>query len=492
MSELKKLEHIIKGIDCRVYGQTDVEVNGVVFDSRKIARGNVFVAVRGTQVDGHNYLSEAASKGAVGIICEHFPEDLDDAISKVVVKNSSIALGIAAANFYDNPSEELKVVGITGTNGKTSIATLLYRLFSKLEQKSGLLSTVKNMVGDKEITATHTTPDAVTIQWILKEMVDAGCRYAFMEISSHAIDQNRITGLDIDIAVFTNLTHDHLDYHKDFNSYLKAKKKLFDGLPSHAIALINTDDKHSGILVQNTDATVKTYGVHSLAEYKAKIIENHFDGMLIQIDNTEVWTKIIGEFNASNLLAVYTVARLMGFQKHEILRILSSLDTVEGRFEYVQSNSGVIAIIDYAHTPDALKNVLKTINQIIGDKSQIITVVGAGGDRDKTKRPIMGGIAAELSNKVVLTSDNPRGEEPQVIIDEMMKGVPSNLKNQVLSIADRKEAIRTACMLAKSGDVILIAGKGHETYQEIKGEKHFFSDKKVVSELFMTNNFNLQ
>jgi UDP-N-acetylmuramoyl-L-alanyl-D-glutamate--2,6-diaminopimelate ligase len=355
-----------------------------------------------------------------------------------------------------------------------------------------LLSTVRNLIGQTESPASHTTPDALTIQKMMKEMVDAGCQYAFMEVSSHSIDQQRIAGLNFDVAAFTNITHDHLDYHKTFDAYIRAKKQFFDNLPDTAFALINNDDKHAGVMVQNTDAQVKTFGLHSVADFKVKIIESHFDGMLITIDNTELWTRLIGDFNASNLLAVYSIAILLGAQKEEVLRVLSTLHTVEGRFEYVRSNTGVTAIIDYAHTPDALKNVISTINQIRNDSCQLITVFGAGGDRDRTKRPIMGSIAAENSNKVIVTSDNPRSEDPQTIINEILIGIgPDKIRN-VLAIADRKEAIKTACMMAHTGDVILIAGKGHENYQEIKGVKSHFSDKEVVSEIFMINNINLQ
>ncbi|MBA7517666.1 UDP-N-acetylmuramoyl-L-alanyl-D-glutamate--2,6-diaminopimelate ligase [subsurface metagenome] len=488
----KRLDHIIKDIDCQTTGRIDININKISFDSRKVQSNDLFVAVKGTQVDGHNYLSDAIDKGAIAIICENFPDQLALRATIVQVKDSAEALGMVAANYYDDPSRSLSLVGVTGTNGKTSIVTLLHQLFNKMDQKSGLLSTIHNLVGQKNIQATHTTPDAITIQSLLRKMVDDGCTHAFMEVSSHAIDQKRIQGLDFNVVVFTNLTHDHLDYHNTFEAYLKAKKQLFDDLSSEATALINADDKHSEVMVQNTSATIKTYGLRSMADFKAKIIESHFDGMLVNIENTELWTKVIGEFNASNLLAVYAVANLLGYPKDEILRVISTLGTVEGRFEYLRSDNNITAIIDYAHTPDALKNVLTTINQIRNTGCQLITVVGAGGDRDRAKRPVMGKIAADLSTRVIFTSDNPRSEDPQQIINEMIAGVDDVNRKSTIAITNRREAIRTACMMAHEGDVILIAGKGHETYQEIKGERNYFNDKQVVLEIFMINNVNPQ
>lgn len=485
------LEHIIKGLICTVKGNVTVEVNRITFDSRTVQQGDMFVAVRGTKADGHTFIPIALEKGAVVILCEDFAGNAGD-VSVVIVADSATALGIVAANFYGNPSQKIRLMGVTGTNGKTSVATLSHRLFTEFGFKCGLLSTVRNLIGTKEIPATHTTPDAVGIQSLVKDMVDEGCNYVFMEVSSHAADQKRIAGLHFDIAVFTNLTHDHLDYHKTFDAYLKAKKLFFDSLPSTAFALINTDDKNGRVMVQNTPARVKTYGLRSLTDFKARVIESHFDGMLMSMDNVEVWTKLIGEFNAYNLLAVYGVGRLFGLPKEDILRVLSNMATVEGRFEYIRSNTGVTAIIDYAHTPDALKNVITTINQIRSGSGQLITIIGAGGDRDRTKRPIMGKIAAEFSSRVIFTSDNPRSEDPQQIINEMLTGVEMDKRKNVLAIADRREAIRTACMLASGGDVILIAGKGHETYQEIKGVKNYFNDKQVVSEIFMVSNINPQ
>jgi UDP-N-acetylmuramoyl-L-alanyl-D-glutamate--2,6-diaminopimelate ligase len=486
----KRLEDIIQDLKCNVTGPTDIVVNNIVSDSRAVKKGDLFVAVRGTKVDGHDYISNSLNDGAIAILCEETPSNINVNATIIKVKDSAEALGLVASAYYDHPSKNLKLMGVTGTNGKTSIVTLSHRLFTEFGHKSGLLSTVRNLIGDKEIEATHTTPETLTIHRLMKEMVDSGCTHAFMEVSSHAVDQRRIAGLDFDLAVFTNLTHDHLDYHKTFDAYLKAKKLFFDNLKKDAFALVNTDDKNGRVMVQNTKANVKTFGLRSIADYKAKIIESHFDGMLMTIDNTELWTKLIGEFNASNMLAVYAVANLFGLPKVEILKVLSNLGTVEGRFEYVKSNTGITAIIDYAHTPDALLNVLATINQIRNEKCRLITVVGAGGDRDKTKRPVMGKIASGNSDYTILTSDNPRSEVPEDIINDMLAGIETEKRENVVSIVDRKEAIRTACMLAKEGDVILIAGKGHENYQEIKGVKRYFSDRQVVSEIFSQDKSN--
>ena len=487
----KKLEHIIHKIPCAVIGRRDISIGKITFDSRQVGPGDMFVAVKGTHTDGHEFIEDVIRKGASAVLCELLPDKQPDHVTFIQVDDSARVLGLAVSNYYDNPGSHLKLVGVTGTNGKTSIATLLYRLLTQLGYKSGLLSTVRNMIGEKELAATHTTPDAIAIQSMLKQMVDEGCTHAFMEVSSHAIDQKRISGLEFDIAIFTNLTHDHLDYHKTIEGYLKAKKQLFDSLPASAFALVNSDDRNGKVMVQNSRAKVKTFGVRSVADFKAKIIESHFDGMLVTLDGAELWIKLIGEFNASNVLAVYAAATLLGQPKDEILRIISTLSTVDGRFEYVRSDKGITAIVDYAHTPDALKNVLTTINQIRGQTSQLITVVGAGGDRDKTKRPVMGKISAGLSDRVILTSDNPRSEDPDTIIAEMMEGVLAENRNRVAAITDRREAIKTACMMAKPGDVILIAGKGHETYQEIKGVRNYFNDKQIVSELFQLNKINL-
>jgi UDP-N-acetylmuramoyl-L-alanyl-D-glutamate--2,6-diaminopimelate ligase len=486
----KRLENIIQGLNCIVTGSADIMINNIVSDSRAVKKGDLFVAVRGTKVDGHDYISNSLRDGAVAVLCEEIPPNINTNATIIKVKDSAEALGFVASAYYDHPSKKLKLVGVTGTNGKTSIVTLSHRLFGEFGHKSGLLSTVRNLIGDKEIEATHTTPEALTIHRLMKEMVDSGCTHAFMEVSSHAVDQRRIAALDFDLAVFTNLTHDHLDYHKTFDAYLKAKKLFFDNLKRDAFALVNTDDKNGKVMVQNTKAKVKTFGIRSIADFKAKVIESHFDGMLMTIDNTELWTKLIGEFNASNLLAVYAVANLLGLPKTEILKVLSNLGTVEGRFEYVKSNTGITAIIDYAHTPDALLNVLGTINQIRNEKCRLITVVGAGGDRDKTKRPVMGKIASGNSDYTILTADNPRSEVPEDIIKDMLAGIETEKRENVVSIVDRKEAIRTACMLAKEGDVILIAGKGHENYQEIKGVKRYFSDRQVVSEIFSQDKSN--
>lgn len=485
------LEHIIEGIGCDVTGRLDIVINRIVFDSRNAASGDLFVAIKGTQVDGHMYIEQVIDKGCAAIVCEVLPENISEAVTYIKVEDSKLALGIASANYYGNPSREIKLLGVTGTNGKTSIVSLLHKMFTGLDVKVGLLSTVRNLVGQVEIAATHTTPDAVSLHSLLREMVDAGCSHVFMEVSSHSIDQKRIAGLEFDVAVFSNITHDHLDYHGTFDNYIRAKKQFFDELPEKATAIVNADDKHSSVMVQNSNARVKTFGLKSLADFKGKIIESHFDGMLLNIDNVEVWTKIIGEFNASNMLAVYASTRTLGYPQDEILRLVSTLNNVEGRFEYLKSNTGIVAIIDYAHTPDAVKNVLDTINQI-RDQGKLITVIGAGGNRDKTKRPVMGKVAAEMSTRVILTSDNPRDEEPQEIISQMMEGVPIEKRSNVLAITDRREAIRTACMLAQEGDVVLVAGKGHETYQEIKGVKKYFSDKQIVSEVFMLNKINLQ
>jgi UDP-N-acetylmuramoyl-L-alanyl-D-glutamate--2,6-diaminopimelate ligase len=488
----KKLEQIIHGIPCEIMGEKELLINHIVFDSRKVKEGDLFVAQRGTHVDGHEYIDGAIRDGAIAILCEKLPEKISENTTFIRVNDSSEALGLAAANYFGNPTRQLKLVGVTGTNGKTSIATLLHRVVTKFGHKAGLLSTVRNLVGEKEIQATHTTPDSIAIQSLMRQMVDEGCEYAFMEVSSHSIDQKRIAGLKFEGAIFTNLTHDHLDYHKTFDAYLKAKKQLFDNLPENAWALVNVDDKNGRVMIQNTKARVKTFAVRSIADFKAKIIESHFDGMLVTIDQVELWIKLIGEFNASNILAVYAGAGLLGFPKDEILKIVSNLGTVDGRFEYVRSNDGITAIIDYAHTPDALVNVLTTINQIRKEGSQLITVVGAGGDRDRTKRPVMGKISAEMSDRVFLTSDNPRSEDPQTIIDEMLAGIDTTQRKCVLCIADRREAIKAACMMAKTGDVILIAGKGHETYQEVKGVKSYFNDKQIVSDIFMMNKINPQ
>jgi len=465
-----------------VVGNTSIAIAAIQFDSRKIASKDVFVAIRGTLVDGHNYIDVAIKQGALVIICETLPTNLVDGITYVEVDNSNKALAIMASNYYDSPSDNLKLVGVTGTNGKTTVTTLLYQLFKNAGYKVGLLSTVKILVDEIEYKATHTTPDSLTINKYLKMMNDAGVEFCFMEVSSHGIHQSRAEGLRFEGGVFTNLSHDHLDYHKTFAEYRDVKKSFFDGLDKHAFALTNADDKNGLVMLQNTAAKKYTYALKGYADYKAQILENEFSGLLLSIDGSEVWTRLIGNFNAYNVLAIYATAELLGLEKVEVLRLISELQSVSGRFQYLVSEEKITAIVDYAHTPDALKNVLETINSIRTKNESLITVVGCGGDRDKTKRPKMAHIASELSSKVIFTSDNPRSEVPEVIIEEMEKGVePQNFK-KTLSIVDRKQAIKTACQLAEAKDIILIAGKGHETYQEINGERFDFDDYKTVQE----------
>jgi UDP-N-acetylmuramoyl-L-alanyl-D-glutamate--2,6-diaminopimelate ligase len=489
---MKKLQDILSDIEYKLIGNPDQDIQRIVFDSRTAQKGDVFVAQRGVAHNGHHFIPQVIAQGVECIFCEDLPDEIPGSCTFVQVKDSHRALGLLATNFYGSPSLHFKLVGVTGTNGKTSIATLLHRLFTQQGYHCGLLSTVRNLVGEKELKATHTTPDAVTINSLMAEMVNEGCDYVFMEVSSHAIDQKRIEGLRFDGAVFTNITHDHLDYHKTFEEYIRVKKSFFDTLSPEAFSIINLDDKHGPVMAQNTKSRVYGYSLSKMAEYKAKILESHFDGTLLVINGKEVWSNLIGVFNASNMLAVYAVAHQLSQDADEVLQQISTLKTVEGRFEYVRSNDGVTAVVDYAHTPDALKNVVATINQIREGGGQLITVVGAGGNRDKTKRPEMAKIAAEGSDKVILTSDNPRFEEPQTIIDDMYAGIDFHQKNKVVCIVDRKEGIRAACMLAKPGDTILIAGKGHETYQEVKGVRSHFSDKEVVSEMLMLNNINKQ
>ncbi len=481
------MEKILKDILYKValtevIGLTDAKISSVEFDSRKVKEDGLFIAVKGLTVDGHEFIDQTIKKGAIAIICEEFPKKKYKGITYLKVKDSSEALAIIASNFYDQPSSKLKLVGITGTNGKTTTATLLYKLFSKLGYKVGLLSTVKNQINDKIIPATHTTPDALELNKLLRDMVAAGCTHCFMEVSSHAVVQKRIVGLNFAGAVFTNITHDHLDFHKTFDEYIKAKKKFFDDLSSSAFALVNKDDSHGMVMLQNTKATKKTFSLKNAADYKCKIIENTFSGLDLTIDGQEIWIKLIGAFNAYNALGIYAVARLLGENKEEILKALSSLDAVEGRFQYTKAPNGTIGVVDYAHTPDALSNVLSTLQDVRASKEKIITVVGCGGDRDKTKRPIMASIACEKSDKVILTSDNPRSEEPAEIIHQMEKGLSLMNKKKSLSIADRREAIKTACQLAQRGDIILLAGKGHEKYQEIKGVKYPFDDMEILTE----------
>lgn len=465
-----------------VIGSTSVQLNAIHFDSRNIKNGCVFVAIKGTVSDGHQFIDRAVEQGAVAVVCESMPEKLKEGVTYVEVDNSSRALAFMASNFYDNPSENLKLVGVTGTNGKTTVASLLYQLFKKAGYKVGLLSTVKIMVDTVEHKATHTTPDSLTINKYLDEMNVAGVEFCFMEVSSHGIHQHRTEGLRFEGGIFTNLTHDHLDYHNTFAEYRDVKKSFFDALPEKAFALVNVDDKNGLVMLQNTKARKFTYALKGYADYKSQILENQFGGLLLKINDSEVWTRLIGNFNAYNILAIYGTAELLGLEKVEVLRLISELESVSGRFQYIISNSKITAIVDYAHTPDALKNVLETINSIRTKNEELITVVGCGGDRDKTKRPKMGHIATALSNKVIFTSDNPRSEDPEIILKEIEKGVePQNFK-KTLTISDRAQAIKTACQMAQPNDIILIAGKGHETYQEIKGVRSDFDDFKIVQE----------
>jgi UDP-N-acetylmuramoyl-L-alanyl-D-glutamate--2,6-diaminopimelate ligase len=461
----------------------NAEVSGICFDSRKVEPGFLFVAVRGTQSDGHDYIGKAITLGARTIVCEKLPDSITEMVTFVTVKNSGNALGIIASNFFDTPSEKVKLTGVTGTNGKTTTATLLYQLFTNLGYKVGLISTVENRIAAEVIPATHTTPDPIQLNQLLNNMVDAGCAYVFMEVSSHAIAQDRIAGLKFSGAIFTNITHDHLDYHKTFENYIKAKKKFFDDLPGDAFALVNADDKRGMVMLQNTKAAKHTFGIKKLTDFKAKVITNSIEGLELEVDGKSVWFKMIGDFNAYNLLGVYSTAVLLGQEPDEVLTQLSSLRGAPGRFEQVNPGAKIIAIVDYAHTPDALQNVLETINQFRTGTEQVITVVGCGGNRDKTKRPLMASIACRLSDKVVLTSDNPRDEDPIQIIQEMQTGIMPSEARKTLVIADREEAIKTACMMAKEKDIVLIAGKGHEDYQEIKGVKHPFDDRKVVERM---------
>jgi UDP-N-acetylmuramoyl-L-alanyl-D-glutamate--2,6-diaminopimelate ligase len=465
-----------------VIGSTNVAIMSISFDSRKIEKDSLFVAVKGTLSDGHKYIDDTITKGAIAILCETIPETVNEKVTYIKVKDTTASLGIIAGNFYDNPSETIKLIGITGTNGKTTTVTLLFNLFKKLGYKVGLLSTVKNQINNEVIPATHTTPDAIQLNALLRQMVDKGCTHCFMEVSSHAVVQNRIAGIHFTGAVFSNITHDHLDYHKTFDEYIKAKKRFFDLLGIDAFALTNKDDANGEVMLQNTKATKKTYSLRSMADFKCKVVENQFSGLLLNIDNNEVWTKLIGSFNAYNLLAVYATAILLKEDKTNVLTTLSTLSSVEGRFQSIRTDNGIIGIVDYAHTPDALVNVLKTIADIRTGNEQVITVVGCGGDRDSAKRPIMAKIACDLSNKVILTSDNPRSEDPNAILKEMQTGVDAVNNKKTISITDRNEAIKTACSYAKPGDIVLVAGKGHEKYQEIKGVKHPFDDMLVLQE----------
>ena len=480
-----KLSELLKNVEVlNILGDIDKEITGVNIDSRRIEEGHLFVAIPGTQTDGHKYIPKAIELGATSILCEQMPEEQIDGVSYIIVESTESVVGIVATRFFGDPSRKLKLVGVTGTNGKTTIATLLYNMFRKFGHKCGLLSTVCNYIEDEAIPATHTTPDPVELNKLLSRMVDAGCEYVFMECSSHAIAQKRIGGLKFTGGLFTNLTRDHLDYHKTFENYRDAKKAFFDNLPKTAFAIINADDKNGSVMVQNCKAQVKTYATRSMADFKARILECHFEGMYLEIDGHEVGVQFIGKFNVSNLLAVYGAAVMLGKAPEDILVTMSTLKSVNGRLDPIRSPEGYTAIVDYAHTPDALANVLNAIHEVLNKKGQVITVCGAGGNRDKGKRPLMAQEAVRQSDRVIITSDNPRFEEPQDIINDMLAGLDQKQMKKVISIPDRREAIRTACMLAQKDDVILIAGKGHENYQEIKGVKHHFDDKEVVHEIF--------
>ena len=480
-----KLSELLKNVDVlNVLGDSEVEISGVNIDSRRIEAGHLFVAIPGTQTDGHKFIPKAIEQGAVAVLCEFFPNKREPGITYIAVESTEDCVGEVATQFYGDPSRKLKLVGVTGTNGKTTIATLLYNMFRKFGHKCGLLSTVCNYIEGEAIPTDHTTPDPIELNKLLAQMVDAGCEYAFMECSSHAIAQKRIGGLNFAGGIFTNLTRDHLDYHGTFENYRDAKKAFFDGLGKDAFAIINADDKNGTVMVQNCKAQIKTYSTRTMADFKAKIIECHFEGMYLDINGKEVGVQFIGKFNVSNLLAVYGAAIMLGEQPDDILLILSTLKSVSGRLEPIRSPEGYTAIVDYAHTPDALQNVLNAIHEVLDGKGFVITVCGAGGDRDKGKRPLMAQEAVKQSDRVIITSDNPRSEDPEDIINDMLEGLDAKQMRKVVSIVDRREAIRTACMMAQKGDVVLIAGKGHEDYQEIQGVKHHFDDKEVVREIF--------
>ncbi len=480
-----KLSETLKTIKTvNIIGSTDIDLTGINIDSRRIKAGHLFVAMKGTQVDGHRFIEKAIELGAIAVLLEDMPDSLHEGVTYIQVASTEDAVGKVATLFYGNPSSKLKLVGVTGTNGKTTIATLLYNMFRKFGYKVGLLSTVCNYIDDEAIPADHTTPDPIELNELLGRMVDAGCEYAFMECSSHAIHQRRIGGLKFTGGIFTNLTRDHLDYHKTFENYRNAKKKFFDDLPKDAFAITNADDKNGMVMVQNTKATVKTYSTQRMADFRAKILECHFEGMYLDIDGREVGVQFIGKFNVSNLLAVYGAAIMLGKKAEDILVVLSTLKSVNGRLEPIHSPEGYTAVVDYAHTPDALENVLLAIHDVLNGKGHVITVCGAGGHRDKGKRPLMAQEAVKQSDKVILTSDNPRDEKPEAIIEDMLAGLTPQQKKKVITIVDRKEAIRTACMMAEKGDVILVAGKGHETYQEINGVKHHFDDHEVLHNIF--------
>jgi len=489
---LRRLQEILNGIKIQnSSGSLDLNIASIEFDSRNVAPKTLFVAVKGTQVDGHIFIDKAIEMGATVIVCNNIPNNPKPQITYIQVDETSQALGQLASNFFNNPSSKLTLVAVTGTNGKTTIANLLFELFRKLGYKAGVLSTIENRIEDQVIGSTHTTPDPVQMNNLMNMMIESGCTHCFMEASSHSIHQNRISGLNFDGGIFTNLTHDHLDYHKTFDEYIKAKKKFFDQLPKETFALTNIDDRNGRIMIQNTKASKRTYSLKSVSDFKAKIIENQFEGLQLNIDGKDIWCKLVGQFNAYNLLAVYAAAVLLGENPENVLTTLSTLEIVDGRFDYFKSPNNIVGIIDYAHTPDALENVLNTINSIRTRNEQLITLVGAGGDRDPEKRRLMGGIAGRFSDKVIITSDNPRSEDPDSIIEEIYKGIALENTSKAISITRRKEAIKTACMLAQPGDIILVAGKGHENYQEVKGVKYPFNDKAILKEYLMikpTNN----
>lgn len=479
---MKKLSEILQGLTFQSVNYCDVEVEKITFDSRAVEPGTLFVAQVGVHVDGHKFIDSAIEKGASVVLCQTLPEHQRSGVVYIQTADSSKALGIAASNFFGNPSQRLKLIGITGTNGKTTTVTLLQRMFRQLGYSVGMLSTVVNKIDEQEIPSTHTTPDAIELNSLLRQMADHGCEYCFMEVSSHAIVQQRIAGLHFVGGIFSNITHDHLDFHKTFADYIAAKKSFFDHLPATAFALTNIDDRNGMVMLQNTAASKHTYSLQSVADFSCRIVENTLQGLLLSIDGKEVWTRLVGRFNAYNLLAIYATARLCGISQNEALTVLSTLQAAEGRFEYV-NGSGKMAIVDYAHTPDALKNVLQTINDIMSDDQRLIVVVGCGGDRDALKRPVMAKIAAEMCNTLILTSDNPRTEDPERILDDMEAGLNTAQKENALRITDRRQAIKTACSLAKNGDIILVAGKGHEKYQEVNGVRHHFDDKEELNNI---------
>ena len=474
-----RINELLKNIECDIVNNNNIDIKHITFDSRNIEVDTLFVAQVGVHVDGHNYIASAIEKGAVAVVCEQMPETIAPNVVYIKTADSNKALGYIASNFYDNPSRKLKLIGITGTNGKTTTVTLLHQMFRQIGYHTGLISTIVNKIDEKEIASTHTTPDAINLNKLLWQMVDNGCEYCFMEVSSHAIVQNRIGGLEFFGGIFSNITHDHLDFHKTFAEYISAKKTFFDNLPSSAFALTNIDDRNGQVMLQNTKAKKYTYSIQEIADFNGKILENTFQGLFLNINGKEVWTQLVGRFNAYNLLAIYATARLCNIDEMEALQQLSSLRAAEGRFEYV-SGQGITAIVDYAHTPDALKNVLQTVNDIRMDNQKLITVVGCGGDRDPLKRPIMATIACEMSDTLILTSDNPRTEDPEKILDEMEEGLTTKQMKNTLRISSRQQAIKTACKLAGKGDIIVVAGKGHEKYQEINGVKHHFDDKEEL------------